>query len=320
MTERNENGRARPRVLFVDDSRLIRFAAGRMLKQMFDVVQAEDGESGWRALEQDPSIRAVITDINMPRLDGIGLIRRIRASGNPACRSLPILVVTSVEEAVSRRRAMEAGANDLMPKPFTAHDMIDPVQSYLSSGHRPSAFDRDDVDDRPAGAAEAASQATNHELQNVERRRFSLVARTEQALRLHHRHSLPLSLIHVRLRNHRRIANQYGRACAEATMRHVERNLARLVRVEDTVGRCKPDVFSVLLLATPEQGARILCERLARVMSRMPARFPTRNVDLDLAFVVQTPMGEADAEALLEAGLTRLESTNVVQLAERATA
>ena len=317
MSENTEIEQGRPRVLFVDDSRLIRFAAGRMLKQRFDVVQAEDGESGWRALEQDPSIRAVITDINMPRLDGIGLIRRIRASGNQACRSLPILVVTSIEEATSRRRAMEAGANGLVPKPFTAHDLIDPVESYLASSGRPSADESEAfAGGAAAGSAKAPRSIGDHELLNVERRRFSLVARAEQALRLHHRHSLPLSLIHVRLRNHKRISDRYGRACAEATMRHVERNLARLVRVEDTVGRCEPDVFSVLLLATPEQGARILCERLARVMSRVPARFPTRNVNLDLAFAVQTPMGEADAEALLEAGLARLESTNVVQLAE----
>lgn len=325
MTESNENREARPRILFVDDSRLIRFAAGRMLKSKFDVVQAEDGEAACRALAQDPSIRAVITDINMPRLDGIGLIRRIRGARDAAFRSLPILVVTSVEEAIARRRAMEAGANDLVPKPFTAHDMIDPIESYLGLAKRAPIAGAEP--ERKAAAptdlrAEPVDPAPiqSHELRNVERRRFSLISRAEQAMRLHHRHSIPLSLIHIRLRNHKRIASQHGRACAEATMRHVERNLARLVRVEDTVGRLQPDVFSVLMLATPEAGARILCERLARALSRMPARFPTHTVSPDLAFAVQTPMGEADGETLLEAGLARLETTNVVPFVERATA
>ncbi len=295
-------GRAaqRERVLFVDDSRLIRFAASRGLSPRFEVELAEDGVSAWQALHAAPGIRAVITDLNMPRLDGVGLIERIRASSVDAIRDLPILVVTSVEESVGRQRALEAGANDLVPKPFTDRDLADPIGRYL-------AADRPDF--------ERATGATEHG--NVERRRPGLLLRTEQALMLHARHDLPLSLVYVRLLNHARIAGRWGNAWAEATMRHVERLVADRVRVEDTVGRSAPDTFTLVLPATPESGAELLRERLDRALRRSPARFPSGSIGLELRTQVQSPGAIRDAERLLAIGMLRLDAPKVAHLSER---
>ncbi|MBY6204122.1 response regulator [Halomonas denitrificans] len=297
-------GRAahRERVLFVDDSRLVRFAASRGLSPRFEVELADDGVVAWQALHATPGIKAVITDINMPRLDGVGLIERIRASSVDAIRDLPILVVTSVEEAVDRQRALEAGANDLVPKPFTDRDLADPIGRYLAA-------------DRPA--TELARGATDHG--NVERRRPGLLLRAEQALMLHARHGLPLSLVHVRLLNHARIAGRWGNAWAEATMRHVERLLADRVRVEDTVGRSAPDTFTLILPATPESGAEQLRKRLDRALRQSPARFPSGSVGLELRTQVQLPGEVRDAERLLAIGMVRLDAPKVAQLSERRT-
>ena len=91
------------RILFVDDSRLMRFAGKRFLSQHFDVVLAEDGRQAWKLLQQDDSIEVVITDLMMPEVDGIELIRRIREADHGRIRALPVLVVTSVEEKNGRR-------------------------------------------------------------------------------------------------------------------------------------------------------------------------------------------------------------------------
>ncbi len=295
-------GRAaqRERVLFVDDSRLVRFAASRGLSPRFEVELAEDGVVAWQALHATPGIRAVITDINMPRLGGVGLIERIRASTVDAIRDLPILVVTSVEESHDRQRALEAGANDLVPKPFTDRDLADPIGRYL-------AADRPDI--------ELQRGATDHG--NVERRRPGLLLRAEQALMLHARHDLPLSLVHVRLMNHARIAERWGNAWAEATMRHVERLLADRVRVEDTVGRSAPDTFTLILPATPESGAELLRERLGRALRQSPARFPSGSVGLEVRTQVQVPGAVRDAERLLAIGMVRLDAPKVTHLADR---
>ena len=119
------------RVLFVDDSRLMRFAAGRFLQPAFEVVLAENGLQAWNMLRNDPQIAVVITDLIMPEVDGVELIHRIRCASDERIRTLPVLAVTSMEENRGRSLAMDAGANDLVPKPFSDTDLIEPTREYL---------------------------------------------------------------------------------------------------------------------------------------------------------------------------------------------
>ncbi len=76
-----------PRILIVDDSRMVRATIARHLKGKFTHVEAVDGEDGWPKLSADPSIRAVISDLGMPKLDGFGLISRIRKSDDSRIRA-----------------------------------------------------------------------------------------------------------------------------------------------------------------------------------------------------------------------------------------
>jgi PleD family two-component response regulator len=295
------SGGEQPRVLFVDDSRLMRFAAQRCLEKHFDVVLAEDGELGWRRLRDDSSIRAVITDLLMPRVDGVELIRRIRSATSERLRRLPVLVVTSLEESAGRREATEAGANELVPKPFSESDLLDPVTTFLRQAEA-------EVDDEEPAFVSP----------NIERNRSGLLARMEQTLSLHDRLGLPWSLIHVRLSNRHVVARRFGNRWAEAVMRHLERALVREVRIEDTVGRSSPDTYTVILPATSEEGAQILRNRLRRSLPRQPARFPNLSVDLETVFSMHAPRFGDEAEVLLEEGLSRLDQpANVTRLPDR---
>lgn len=290
----------RPRVLFVDDSRLMRFAAERCLERKFDVVLAEDGENGWRMLREDPQIRAVITDLMMPGIDGLELIRRIRGAASERVRQLPVLVVTGAEESQGRKRATEAGANEMVPKPFTESDLVDPVTTFLRQAEQ-----ADDDDSAPLSP-------------NIERDRAGLLARIRQTLSLHDRLGLPWSMIHVRLLNRDKVVARYGERWGESMMRHLERALVREVRIEDTVGRSSPDTFTLVLPATAEEGAGVLRGRLRRSLPRQPARFANLAIDLDLVFALQVPHFGDEAEFLLEEGLARLDRpANVTRLPDR---
>lgn len=304
MQDGVEKESSRPRILFVDDSRLIRFAAHRFLREHFDVVLAEDGRKAWSCLRQDRAIGFVITDLMMPEVDGVDLIRRIRQSGHERIRALPVLVVTSVEEKAGRRRALDAGATELVPKPFSGSDLVEPVRDYLRrrQQHAGSA--------RPTG------------MPNIESTRTSFVNRLEQIGSFHDRYGLEFSLVHVRLDNYDRIAARFGLNWAESMMRHLERVLAREVRTEDTIGRSDDAVFSMILMATPEAGAKRLRARLRGHLARNPAHFPGRSMDLQLSFSVQCPEIGAlhSADATLQAGLARLEEpANVTRLTDRIT-
>jgi two-component system chemotaxis response regulator CheY len=120
--------KAAPTILTIDDSRtmrdMLRLALGGA---GFTVVQAVDGQDGLKVLPQQP-VDLIITDINMPKLDGYGVIRAIR--GDPAYNDTPILVLSTEAEQASKNVANEAGANGWIVKPFDPDGLVKLVSTF----------------------------------------------------------------------------------------------------------------------------------------------------------------------------------------------
>ena len=111
------------RILTIDDSKTIRdMLRLTLLDAGFEVLQAVDGQDGIEMLEKERPIDVVITDINMPKMDGYGVIRHMRS--NSAHMSTPVLVLTTESEAEKRNLAREAGATGWMVKPFDPDRLI----------------------------------------------------------------------------------------------------------------------------------------------------------------------------------------------------
>ncbi|UYV38618.1 response regulator [Rhodobacteraceae bacterium D3-12] len=110
------------RILAVDDSRTMRAMLASALGDAgFDVDLAEDGVDGLDKIHaRRPDL--VITDINMPRLDGLGFIEGVRRES--ALRSVPILVLTTESGDRLKQRAREAGATGWIVKPFDEEKLI----------------------------------------------------------------------------------------------------------------------------------------------------------------------------------------------------
>ncbi|RJF98890.1 response regulator [Noviherbaspirillum saxi] len=106
----------KPRVLIADDSRIVRATLIKHIEGMFDFREALNGEEAWETLLIDPNIRVVITDLSMPKLDGYGLLQRIRNSKITRIREIPVVVVSGSDERAERERAKAAGATDLITK------------------------------------------------------------------------------------------------------------------------------------------------------------------------------------------------------------
>ncbi|WP_297444430.1 response regulator [Acidiferrobacter sp.] len=119
------------RVLVVDDSAVIRQAISKMLKVDFDVAVAGDGEAGWEALVKAPDIGVLITDIEMPRLDGYAFICRVRASDESRIRELPIIVITGADDEETKTRAFACGATDFITKPLNLAQLQACTQAYM---------------------------------------------------------------------------------------------------------------------------------------------------------------------------------------------
>jgi two-component system chemotaxis sensor kinase CheA/two-component system sensor histidine kinase and response regulator WspE len=106
--------RRRLRVLLVDDSAIAREAEAALLRSLgHEVDEAVDGEDGWQKLQQG-SYQVLVTDVQMPVLDGIDLTRRVKAT--PRHLKLPIIILSSLSAPEERRRGVDAGADAYLVK------------------------------------------------------------------------------------------------------------------------------------------------------------------------------------------------------------
>ncbi len=113
-------------VLTVDDSRTMRDMLMLALSQAgYRVIQAEDGIHGLEVL-QNAAPDVIITDINMPRMDGYGFIEGVR--GNRRHRAVPILVLTTESDFAKKDRARRAGATGWIVKPFDPVKLVDAIR------------------------------------------------------------------------------------------------------------------------------------------------------------------------------------------------
>lgn len=117
-----------PTVLLADDSKVVRIKTGRLLeRQGWRVLLAEDGLGALRLLDSE-SPDLLITDVEMPTLDGFALTRRVRA--HPRWGHLPVIMITSSDEK-HRTEADAAGVNLLMGKPYEEEALVAQVQQML---------------------------------------------------------------------------------------------------------------------------------------------------------------------------------------------
>jgi two-component system chemotaxis response regulator CheY len=113
-------------ILTVDDSRMMREMLLMALRDAgFNVVQAEDGVDGLNVLA-DANPDVIITDINMPRMDGFGFIEGVRRDQRH--RATPILVLSTESDQEKKSRARAAGATGWIVKPFNAQSLVDAIR------------------------------------------------------------------------------------------------------------------------------------------------------------------------------------------------
>jgi two-component system chemotaxis response regulator CheY len=116
-------------ILIVDDSRTMRsMVRGALETDRYHVVEAPDGASALAVLETEPA-DMVITDVNMPEMDGLKLVRTLRE--RPSYRFTPILVLTTETGVETKQRGREAGATGWLVKPFDPERLRQTVLQVL---------------------------------------------------------------------------------------------------------------------------------------------------------------------------------------------
>lgn len=113
-------------ILAVDDSRTMRDMVAFTLKGAgFNVLSAEDGTDALQVLENNGPVHLIITDLNMPRMDGFALIEELRA--NAVHKYVPILMLTTESDSAKKERGRAVGATGWIVKPFNPEKLVQVV-------------------------------------------------------------------------------------------------------------------------------------------------------------------------------------------------
>jgi two-component system chemotaxis response regulator CheY len=118
-------------ILVVDDSSTTRSLIASQLSECGD-YEIQEAATGFEALKMLPAgkVDLIITDINMPDINGLELISFVRE--NPIYRDIPTVIISTEDSEEDRRRGMELGAEEYIVKPFTVAELRDAVERVLN--------------------------------------------------------------------------------------------------------------------------------------------------------------------------------------------
>lgn len=156
---------SRTKILLVDDNADMRNYVKRLLRSRYQVEAVEDGLAALAAIEQQmPDL--VLTDVMMPRLDGFGLLRTLRA--NDRTREIPIILLSARAGEEAQVEGLEAGADDYLIKPFSAKELLARVNANLQMAQlRRETASREQQLRAISQAAQQAAEAARDQVRNI---------------------------------------------------------------------------------------------------------------------------------------------------------
>ncbi len=264
----------RPRVLVADDSRVIRMAIKKILGADYDLVEVEDGESAWDRVRADSEIQALVTDIEMPKLDGYELICRIRGAEETRLHELPVIAITGAEEEETKQRAFACGATDFIVKPIDAIQLKARVQAYIR-------YDQT-VREQTVKSLILEDQSIMDSMTGLYSRRY-LNQRGDQDLAFSIRRGNDLCLIRLDIDHFKKLYKAHGDDISEDLLTWFAKVLFACARTEDTVARIGGTQFAILASATSIVNAAVLCQRLQETLANQPYRHGNMTIPITLS-------------------------------------
>jgi diguanylate cyclase (GGDEF)-like protein len=264
-------------VLVVDDAPVIRHAIKKMLTSDFDVLLAEDGETAWQKLVQDEEIKLLITDIEMPGLDGYAFICRIRASDDARIRDLPIITITGAEDEETKERAYACGATDFITKPLDAGQLQARVHAHVDQALPMTADGRVSIDSQADKDPLTKLYSGRYFLQNG---KLSVSAALKQ--------KQDLSLIRLGIDGFKKIFRQYGDDTANGLLIWLAKILATIKVKQNIIARIGGAEFAMVLPSTGRSEAIALCDGLRTAIAKNPFKQGKASITITVSIGIAT--------------------------------
>ena len=264
----DQDSTEKPQVLVVDDSKVIRRAAVKMLGDDYHVHEAVDGIDGWQQLQRNDAISVVFTDMQMPNMNGIELLSIIRRSDDEHLSTLPVIMITGDGDSEdAKRKVFEAGATDFVAKPFNSIDLHSRARAYAHLNRKVSELEKVASHDKLTGLFSLAS----------------FEEQGEKALSFALRHELNLTVIILEIDSFNELYLAYGKSVAQQIIVTVGKRLNDVMRVEDVAARLGVASYGVLLPLTNDASARVFITRICDTINQLTFTAGRETIQISLA-------------------------------------
>ena len=283
-----------PRILVVDESRMVRAMLIRHIRDLYDFREEADGEAAWQVLVLDPSIELVICSLSLPVLDGDGLLVRVRSSRLTRLCQMPMLMISGDnDEAVERAKGH--GASDFISRNIGGAELLARIDSLL----------------KLARAQSQLKENLEQHVQNPETGIFTrkyIELQAVQAMSQAMRHNSEVSAIVMGFDNVGALRDEHGADVLKQLQQRFISMLAGKIRKEDSLGHYLGSQLVVVSPGTSFAACESFGNRLREAVQGANISVHGQRLSLSVSVgISNSPAdGVSSAGALIELAGTRL--------------
>jgi two-component system cell cycle response regulator len=301
---------AKPRLLVADDCAVTRKEILKILEDDYELVEATTGEEAWNMLSAHKDIQMVLTDLSMPDVNGLALLKRIRADENETTRTMPVIIMTEASDDVGHvKESLASGVTDLLRKPF--------VPELLRA--------RASANVRVLNEAKHLITATVDPLTQLANEPYFML-RGANNLAYAVRHNQGLGVLLIALDKLGELRKEHESFIIEGIQVKIGTYISSVVRGEDTVARLDDGMYGVLLMGVDPQGVLDTANRILHMVKKKIFRHGDHRVAVTISIGAAAPVlksyssfemvlrqSSSELRRALDGGGDRVEAENVQQ-------
>ncbi|MDH5388412.1 MAG: response regulator [Gammaproteobacteria bacterium] len=269
-----EQSSQKPEILIVDDSKVIRKAATKMLGDGYIIHEAVDGRDGWQQIQQNSDISVIFTDVQMPVMDGMELLSSIRSADDERIVNLPVIMITGQGDTEEvKREVFEAGATDFIAKPFSSIDLLTRAKSYAQFNTKVVELEKQTGHDKLTGLFNAKS----------------FEGQGDKALSFALRHSVSISAVYLEIDGFQDVFLSHGKSVATQIIIAVAKRFDNVLRTEDVAARVGVAKYALLLPLTNHTHAKIVVDRIRESINKLVFDTGKEKIRISLAAGMTSP-------------------------------
>jgi len=267
------------KILIVDDDELFLKGLSLAFRGDYDLAIAEDGETALRMLENDGPFAVIVSDMQMPGLSGIDLLRKAATEAPDTVR---ILLTGYSDEDTAVRGINEGRIFRYLTKPC-------PVE-IMRAAIADAAEEYGLAEERARLEVELENCAYTDELTGIDNRRRFFEKGQEEYARAQ-RYGRPLTTMMLDLDHFKQVNDSHGHAAGDAVIREVSARIAGRLREQDLFGRYGGEEFSILLIEVGARRAALVANRLCRAIAETPVDTDAGPLDVTISIGISELAG-----------------------------